>query len=188
MLRPLDPLDELLLRVPFQNRHRLLHDNRTCVDLFGNEVDGAAAQSDAGLEGLFLGSHALEGGKEGGVDVQQAATPGVDERGGEDAHETREADDVDGGGTEGAVESRVKVRAGGIVFVADYLEFFGVGLFREVPKYAHHACALTVVYQAHALSSTGCKVSRMFKVSSVTVISPILSPTSFILFYTLNDK
>jgi hypothetical protein len=64
---------------------------RTNVD----KVDSAASDADAGLQGLLLSVEALEGRKEGRVNVEDAAAPLSDEIGRKNAHEPGQRNQVD---------------------------------------------------------------------------------------------
>ena len=52
-----------------------------------------------------MGVEAGKGGQQGGVDVEQAVVPTVDEAGGQDAHEAGEADEVDRRASSAAVSA-----------------------------------------------------------------------------------
>ena len=72
-----------------------LDDDDAVVDLLVDEVDGAAGDLDAVVEGLVLGVESGEGGQERGVDIDDAVGVGLDESGRDDAHVACEADEVD---------------------------------------------------------------------------------------------
>lgn len=71
-----------------------LDDNGAVIELFVDEVDGAAGDFDAVGEGLLLGFEAGEGGQQGGMDIENAAREGGDKAGREQAHVAGEADEI----------------------------------------------------------------------------------------------
>ena len=90
-----DSLGEGLGVVGVEDRDGALEDDGAVIELVVDEVDGAAGDFDAVVEGLLLGVEAGEGWEQGGVDVQDAVWKGCDEVGGEQAHVAGEDDQVD---------------------------------------------------------------------------------------------
>jgi len=82
--------------VGVENGDGALEDDDAVVEVFVDEVHGAAGDFDAVVEGLLLGVEAGEGGQERWVDVEDAIWEGGDECGREQAHVAGEADEVDG--------------------------------------------------------------------------------------------
>ena len=72
-----------------------LEDDDAVVEVFVDEVDGAAGEGAAVVEGLGLGVEAGEGGKQRGVDVEDALGEGGDEGRREQAHVSGQADEID---------------------------------------------------------------------------------------------
>ena len=106
------------------------------VELLVDEVDGAAGEGDAVVEGLLLGVKAGEGGQERGVDVEDAVGEGGDKGGRDEAQVAGEADEIDGVGAEVGEELGVVLGAfaaeggdggGGVVEFAGTVEAGGVG-------------------------------------------------------------
>jgi hypothetical protein len=73
----------------------LLGDDGAGIDALIDEVDGAAGDFHAVIEGLFPGFEAGEGGEERGMDVDDAVGEGAEEFAFQDAHETGEDDKID---------------------------------------------------------------------------------------------
>ena len=67
--------------VPFEDRDDGLKDDRPLVHRRTHVMDGAAGEADAGLDRAGVGIQALEGRKQGGVDVDQPVVPALDEAG-----------------------------------------------------------------------------------------------------------
>ena len=76
-------------------RDGLLQDDDAVVDGFVDEVDGAAGDLGPIVEGLVLGVEAGEGGKQRGVDVEDAIGEGLHEGRRDDAHVAGETDEID---------------------------------------------------------------------------------------------
>src|SRR5665647_417181 len=72
-----------------------LEDDRAHVDLGGDEVDRAAGEPDAPVDGPLLDVEAGEGGQERRVDVDDAVLQSVAQRGRQDPHVAGEADEID---------------------------------------------------------------------------------------------
>ncbi len=88
---------EGFLGVVLQDRHGPLDEDGAVVEFGADEVDGAAVDADASLQGTGVGVEAFEGGQERGMDVEEAVLPALHEPGAQDAHETRQADEPDAG-------------------------------------------------------------------------------------------
>ena len=86
---------ERVLGVVIRDGNDGLEDNGAGVEIFVDEMDGAAGEFDAIFESLALGFEAGKGREQGGVNVEDAVGEGGDEIGGEKAHVAREADEVD---------------------------------------------------------------------------------------------
>ena len=95
MLLAQHPSREVLHRVVRQDRHRCLDDDRPAVDLGSHEVNRAAGDAHAGLDGPRMGVEPLERGQQRGVDVDQPIAPAAHKFRREDAHEAGEADQLD---------------------------------------------------------------------------------------------
>src|SRR5439155_443445 len=78
-----------LLRVPLQDRHRRLEDDRPGVRSLVDQVDGRSRHLDAMGEGLPLGVEAGERGQERGVNVEDPAGKGGHELRGQEPHVPR---------------------------------------------------------------------------------------------------
>lgn len=89
-----------------------LEDDDAIVYLFVDEVNGAAGDFCAEVEGLGLGFEAGEAGEQAGVHVEDAVGEGLDEGRGDDAHVAGEADEVDLGLLELVDEFEVTVDGG----------------------------------------------------------------------------
>src|SRR5208337_4521869 len=72
-----------------------LEDDGAGIEIFVDEVDGAAGEFYAVVEGLFLRFEAWERGEERGMDVEDALGKGGYEEGGEEAHVAGQADEID---------------------------------------------------------------------------------------------
>ena len=72
----------------------LLGDDGAGIDALVDEMDGAAGDFDAVIEGLFPGFEAGEGREQGGVNINDAIGEGAEEFAFEDAHEAGEDDEV----------------------------------------------------------------------------------------------
>lgn len=96
-----------------------LEDDDPVVEFFVDEVDGAAGDFRSIVEGLALGVEAGKSGQQGGVDVEDAVGEGADEFGGEQAHVTGEAYEVDVVVAEGGYDFGV-VFGAGAAFGFDY--------------------------------------------------------------------
>ena len=72
-----------------------LQDDWAGVEIFVHEMHGAAAELDAVFERLALRLETRKRGQQRGMNIQDAARKGGDEIGREQAHESREADQVD---------------------------------------------------------------------------------------------
>jgi len=72
-----------------------LEDDGASVEIFVDEMDGAAGEFDAIFESLALGLEAGEGREQRRVNVEDAVGEGGDEIGGEKAHVAGEADEID---------------------------------------------------------------------------------------------
>jgi DNA polymerase III subunit delta' len=73
----------------------LLGDDGAGIDALIDEMDGAAGDFDAVVEGLFPGFEAGERGEQGGMNIDDAVGEGAEEFAFEDAHEAGEDDEVD---------------------------------------------------------------------------------------------
>jgi len=125
-----------------------LQDDGAGVEIFVDEVDSAAGEFYAVVEGLLLGFEAGEGGEERGMDIQNALGEGGYEEWGEETHVACEANEIDfvfledggdlavvgfalealgGNGACGNVAGGGAFEAGGARFVADDDGDFGVG-------------------------------------------------------------
>jgi len=109
----------------------VLKNDGALIELFGDEVGGAAGDAGAGFEGLAVGGSAGEEGKEGWVNVDDAGGEGVDDFGGEDLHVAGEDDDV---GLEFAEAFEESGHVGGFLVGRGAREIFkrDVGGFGEV--------------------------------------------------------
>ena len=126
---------------------RLEHDG-TGVEIFVDEMDGAAGEFDAVFERLALRFEAGEGGEERRVNVEDAIGEARDEKRGEEAHVAGEADEIDlvlvedgddlavvgfafeafaWDGDSGDIAGFGAVKAGSVFAVADDDGDFGVG-------------------------------------------------------------
>ena len=85
---------ERVLGVVVRDGNDGLEDDGAGVEIFVNEMDGAAGEFYAVFEGLALGFEAGEGGKERRVNVEDAVGEGGDEIRREEAHVAGEADEV----------------------------------------------------------------------------------------------
>ena len=83
----------------------LLGDDCAGIDALIDEMNGAAGDFDAVVEGLFPSFEAGEGRKQGRVDVDDAVGEGAEEFAFEDAHEAGEDDEVDLGVLENGDEA-----------------------------------------------------------------------------------
>jgi hypothetical protein len=72
----------------------LLGDDGAGIDALIDEMDGAAGDFDAVIEGLFPGFEAGEGGQQGRVDIDDAVGEGAKEFAFQDAHEAGEDDEI----------------------------------------------------------------------------------------------
>lgn len=100
----------------------VLENDGTLVEVFGDEVGGAAVDADAGVEGLFVGGCAGEEGEEARVDVDDPTGVGLDESWRKDAHVAGEDDQIDAGLFDSAFEPGevgFGVVAGGVEFEGD---------------------------------------------------------------------
>ncbi len=98
--------------VGFEDGDGALQDDDALVEVFVDEVDGAAGYFDAVVEGLGLSVEAGEGGKQRGMDVEDAIGEGGDELGRKQAHVAGEDDEVDLGFEEGGDHVEVVLGAG----------------------------------------------------------------------------
>ena len=87
--------------VVLEDGNGALDDDGAAVGAGVDEVDGAAGDLAAVVEGLLPGVEAGEGGEKGGVDVENAAGEGGEEGGLDDAHEAGEDDGVGTGLADG---------------------------------------------------------------------------------------
>jgi hypothetical protein len=85
---------EPLLRVAGFHRHGGLHDDRPAVEGVGDEVHRAAVNAHAGFKRPPVRIQSRESGQQRGMDVHDPALVALDERRREDAHETRQHDEV----------------------------------------------------------------------------------------------
>src|SRR6266567_6320102 len=90
-----DALRQRLRRVVIADGHRALHHDRTRVGLGDDEVYRRTRQFDAGAQGLAVRVEAGEGRQQRGMDVEHPPVPGLGEFGGEQAHESAEAYQLD---------------------------------------------------------------------------------------------
>lgn len=90
----LDPLMEGFSGIVIQDRHGTLTDDGAGIDTGVDEVDGTAGCFDAVVEGLFPGRDAWKGWKQRGMDVDDSAGEGLQERAFEDAHEAGQDNQV----------------------------------------------------------------------------------------------
>src|ERR1700722_10073383 len=107
-----DALGEGVGVVGFEDGNRALQDNDAVIEMFIDEVDGAAGYFDAVVEGLGLGVEAGEGWKQRGMDVEDAVGECGDELGREQAHVAGQDDEVDFGFAEVGDHVGVVVGAG----------------------------------------------------------------------------
>ena len=82
-------------RVVRGDRHRRLDDDGAVVQFRADDVHRAAADLHAGIERFTMGVQAGEGGKQGGVNVEDPIPPILGEFLAKEAHETGQADDLD---------------------------------------------------------------------------------------------
>ena len=90
-----DALGEGVGVVGLENRNCTLENDGAVVEVFVDEVHGAAGDFHAVVEGLLLGVEARESGQQRGVNVEDAVGECGDESGREQAHVAGEADEVD---------------------------------------------------------------------------------------------
>jgi hypothetical protein len=95
MLFDEDARGERLRRVVVCDGHNALRDDGAAVQSLIDEVDGAAAEFDAVLDGLSLRVEAGEGGQQTRMNIKYASAISCDEDGREQAHVTGEADEFD---------------------------------------------------------------------------------------------
>jgi len=82
-------------RVVIEDRNRGLQNDGAGVEIFVDEMDGAAREFDAIFEGLALRFEARERGEQRRVNVQDAVWIFCDEERREQAHVSGEADEID---------------------------------------------------------------------------------------------
>lgn len=81
--------------VRIENRYRTLQDDRTVVEVLIDEVNSAASNFDAVIEGLRLRFKAGKRGQQRWMDVDDSIGEGGDELGRKQAHVTGQADQID---------------------------------------------------------------------------------------------
>src|SRR2546427_12995551 len=96
-----DARPQRLRRVAVEDRHRLLQDDRTGVRALVHEMNRAAADPDARLDGLALGLPAGERRQERRVDVHDAPGEALHEPRRQEAHVSGETDQTSAGRLEG---------------------------------------------------------------------------------------
>src|SRR5258708_15902255 len=84
-----------VLVVCVEDRDRRLQNNGAGVEILVDEVDGAAGELHAVVEGLLLRFEARERGEKRGMDIQDALGKGGDEKRREEAQVACEADEID---------------------------------------------------------------------------------------------
>ena len=94
MFGDLHPRGERLWAVAGQHRDCGLADDRTVVERLGDEVDRAAGVAVRVRQRLCMGVEAAVVRQQRGVDVEHPAVPLRDESGGQDAHVTRQCDEL----------------------------------------------------------------------------------------------
>src|SRR5882724_8470709 len=143
-----DAFGKGVLVVGVEDRDGGLQDDGAGVEVFVDEVDGAAGELHAVVEGLLLRFEARERGEERGMNIQDALGKGGDEEWEEEAHVACEADEIDlvfaedggdlavvgfaleafgGDGAGGNVAGGGAFEAGGAGLVADDDGDFGAG-------------------------------------------------------------
>ena len=143
-----DALGKGVLVVGVENRDGGLENDGAGVEIFVDEVDGAAGKFDTVVEGLLLRFEAGEGGEKRRVNIKDALGKGGYEVRREETHVACEADEIDfvfvedggdlavvgfafeafgGDGASGNVAGGGSFEAGGAGLVADYDGDFGVG-------------------------------------------------------------
>ena len=111
---------EAFLGIVVHHRHHTLDQYRTIIQFRTHQVNGAAVDSDARLEGTGVGVQPLERRKERGVDVEEPVMPARNEPRSEDAHETGEADELDIGVFKRYVQRPLKCLSAVMIFVVDH--------------------------------------------------------------------
>src|SRR6266436_5830234 len=89
-----DALGKGVLVVGVEDGDDGLQDDGAGVEIFVDEMDGAAGELDAVVEGLLLRFEAGEGRQERRVNIEDALGKGGYEEGGEKAHVAGEADEI----------------------------------------------------------------------------------------------
>ena len=96
-----------------------LCDDRTVVELRGDEMDGTAVNPDAGSKRAPVRVQAGKGRQQRRVNVEESATVALDESIGEHAHETGKQHEVRGMFVDRRRERRIERRAIGVTAVLD---------------------------------------------------------------------
>ena len=89
-----DARRERTRRVIRENRNRPLDDDRSRIEIRGDEVDGNAADLYPVLDGLRLSIDTGKRRQQRGVNVENRVGEGVDQRQPDDSHEAGEADEA----------------------------------------------------------------------------------------------
>ena len=114
-----NPRAERVGRVVVKDRHGRLTDDRSAVELARDEVDRGAGHFRAVVQRLPLRVHAGERREERRMDVEDGVREGVEERGSEEPHESREADERQVARSEFADENLLEGVARWMVAVGD---------------------------------------------------------------------
>jgi hypothetical protein len=90
-----DPRRQRLWRIAGEHRDNRLRDDRTVVHAGAHEMHGAAVLCHPRGDGAGVGVETRKRRQQRRVDVDDAIVPALDEGGGKNAHEAREADEFD---------------------------------------------------------------------------------------------
>ena len=123
-----------LLIVASPNGHRPLGDDRACIHLLADEMDGRTGHANALFKGACLRAKAPKSGQKGRVNVELPPIPLPDKCRRMEPHETRIADEVHACVSKGASDYGVEFLPAGETLVADDLRCDARFLRADKPK------------------------------------------------------